>query len=313
MSYWLFDKQVLTPPSGTGGLRILKNRIAGGLMFTITVASILLVVLIGLGLYLKSVPIFEQKSLWQLVSSSEWKPGKGEFGFLPFIAGTLWVTGIAVILAVPISLFTAIFITEHSKPYVKKWIFPALDILAGIPSVVYGVWGILLIVPWISEKLAPHFVEYSTGYTTLSGGIVLAVMILPLLISLFVEIFSAVPKEFRDASLSLGATKWQTSKHVILRKALPGILAAVMLAISRAFGETIAVLMVCGNIPEIPKSLFDSCYPLPALIANNYGEMLSIPLYESALMLAAFFLFVVVLLFNVSSRTIIYTIERKFK
>ncbi|HLP04968.1 MAG TPA: phosphate ABC transporter permease subunit PstC [Paludibacter sp.] len=292
--------------------RILKNKIAGGVMFTITVASIFLVVLVGLGLYLKSIPIFEAKSFWQLVSSSTWRPNNGEFGFLPFLLGTLWVTAIAVALVLPASLFAALLLTEHSKPYSKKWIFPALDILAGIPSVVYGVWGILLVVPWISEKLAPHFVEYSSGYTALSGGIVLGVMILPLLISLFVEIFDAVPREFRDAALSLGATRWQTSKLIILRKTLPGVIAAVMLAVSRAFGETIAVLMVCGSFPEIPKSIFDACYPLPALIANNYGEMLSIPLYESALMLAAFFLFIVVFVFNAVSRAVIHRIERKF-
>ncbi|MDD4991922.1 MAG: phosphate ABC transporter permease subunit PstC [Paludibacter sp.] len=299
--------------SSNSSYRILKNKIAGGLMFSITVFSVLLVVLIGLGLYLKSVPIFEHNSFWHLIKSSEWRPGNNQFGFLPFIAGTLWITLIAVILALPIALLSALFLTEFSKSYLKKWVFTALDILAGIPSVVYGVWGTLFIVPWISEKLAPHFVEYSTGYTVLAGGIVLGVMILPLLISLFVEIFSAVPREFRDASLSLGATKWQTSKHVILRKTFPGILAAVALALSRAFGETIAVLMVCGNLPLLPHSLFDSCYPLPALIANNYGEMLSVPLYESALMLAAFLLFIVVFIFNASSRAVIYRIERKFK
>lgn len=293
--------------------RILKNKIAAGMMFSLTLASISLVVLIGMGLYLKSAPIFKEHSLWELISSADWQPSAGKFGFLPFIGGTLWITGIAVALALPVALLTSIFLSEHSKPYVKKWIFPALDILAGIPSVVYGVWGILLVVPWVSETLAPHFVEYATGYSTLSGGIVLGVMILPLLISLFVEIFAAVPRDLRDAALSLGATRWQTSKLVILRKTLPGLLAAVMLAISRAFGETIAVLMVCGNIPLLPHSLFDSCYPLPALIANNYGEMLSVPMYESALMLAAFFLFIVVLIFNTSSRAVIYKLERKFQ
>ncbi len=304
------------PLQGLGvvmGNRIIKNKIAGGIMFTMTVASILLVILIGLGLYLKSVPIFQHYSFWHLISSTEWKPGSGKFGFLPFIAGTLWITFIAVVLALPIALLTALFLTEYSKSYVKKWVFTALDILAGIPSVVYGVWGILFVVPWISEKLAPHFVEYSTGYTVLAGGIVLGVMILPLMISLFVEIFSAVPREYRDASLALGATKWQTSKYVILRKTFPGILAALILAVSRAFGETIAVLMVCGNLPLLPHSLFDACYPLPALIANNYGEMLSVPLYESALMLAAFLLFIVVFIFNASSRAVIYRIEKRFR
>ena len=155
--------------------------------------------------------------------------------------------------------------------------------------------------------------EYSTGYTALAGGIVLGIMILPLLISLFVEIFSSVPKEFREASLSLGATKWQTTKRVLLRRTAPGIFAAVILSVSRALGETMAVLMVCGNIAKIPDSVFDGCYPLPALIANNYGEMLSVPLYESALMLAAFILFVVVFLFNVVSRIILYRIEKSFQ
>ncbi|MDP4270449.1 MAG: phosphate ABC transporter permease subunit PstC [Bacteroidota bacterium] len=290
--------------------RILKDKIAGGTMLVITIASVLLVIAIAIGLYLKSAPIFETKSLWELLSSSEWKPGEAKFGFLPFILGTLWITLIATLLALPVALLTAVFLTEHSKSYVKKWVFPALDILAGLPSVVYGVWGILLIVPWISEKLAPHFVEYATGYSTLAGGIVLGVMILPLLVSLFIEIFSSVPRELRDASLSLGATPWQTTKLIILRKSLPGIIAAVVLAVSRAFGETIAVLMVCGNLPQIPHSLFDSCYPLPALIANNYGEMLSVPLYESALMLAAFFLFIVVLLFNAGSRIVLHRIEK---
>lgn len=280
-------------------------------MLTLTVTSVLLVVGIAVGLYYKSSPIFEVKSFWQLVSSSQWQPQANEFGFLPFILGTLWITLIAITIALPIALLTAVFLTEHSKSYVRKWVFPALDILAGLPSVVYGVWGILLIVPWISEKLAPHFVEYSTGYTTLAGGIVLGVMILPLLISLFIELFTAIPRELRDATLSLGATQWQTTKLIILRKSLPGIIAAVVLAVSRAFGETIAVLMVCGNLPQIPHSLFDSCYPLPALIANNYGEMLSVPLYESALMLAAFFLFIVVLLFNAGSRIVLHRIEDK--
>lgn len=291
--------------------RILKDKVAGGIMLFLTIASILLVIAMAFGLYFKSAPIFESNSLWDLIFSSQWKPGQGKFGFLPFIVGTLWITILAVIFALPIALLTAVFLTEHSKSYIKKWVFPALDILAGLPSVVYGVWGVLLIVPWISEKLAPHFVEFSTGYTTLAGGIVLGVMILPLLVSLFIEIFSVVPKELRDASLSLGANKWETTKYIVLRKSRSGIFAAIVLAVSRALGETIAVLMVCGNLPQIPHSLFDACYPLPALIANNYGEMLSIPLYEAALMLAALFLFVVVLLFNAGSRIVLHQIENK--
>lgn len=293
-------------------IRILKDKTASGFMFFLTVISLLLVFVMGIGLYLKSAPVFEEHTLKELLFSANWKPMKGQFGFLPFIMGTVWVTGIAVAMALPFALLTAVFLTEYAKSYVRKYVFPALDILAALPSVIYGVWGTLLIVPWISNKLAPHFVDFSTGYTVLAGGIVLGIMILPLLVSLFIEIFSSVPAELREASLSLGATKWQTTKFVVIRKTLPGILAAVVLAISRALGETIAVLMVCGNLPEVPRSLLDSCYPIPALIANNYGEMLSLPLYEAALMFAALILFVVVLFFNVISRIVLYRLEKTF-
>ena len=294
----------------TSRIRLIKDKMAGSMMLTFTLVSVLLVVLIGIGLVLKSLPILHDKSLWELLSGAKWKPMRGDFGFLPFIMGTLWVTAIAILWTLPVSLFTAIFLTENSKSWVKRVVFPALDILAGLPSVVYGVWGILVVVPWISDRLAPHFVEYSTGYSTLAAGIVLGIMILPLLISLFVELFSSVPKEYRGASLSLGATRWQTTKYVLLKKTFPGIVASVTLAISRAMGETIAVLMVCGNIVQLPDSLFDGCYPLPALIANNYGEMLSLPLYESALMFAALILFVVVFVFNIASRLILRKLER---
>ena len=279
-------------------------------MFLLTGASLLLVLIMGIGLYMKSAPIFEDHSLWELLSASEWKPFKNRFGFYPFIMGTVWVTGIALVLALPLSLLTAVFLTEYSRAWVKRWFYPALDILAALPSVIYGVWGSLLIVPWISEWLAPHFVEFSSGYTVRAGGIVLSVMILPLLVSLFVEIFSTVPQELRDASQALGATRWQTTKKVVIRRSLPGIFAAVVLAVSRALGETIAVLMVCGNLSQVPHSVFDACYPIPALIANNYGEMLSLPLYEAALMFAAMILFVVVLLFNLLSRIILYRLKK---
>ncbi|MDR2414439.1 MAG: phosphate ABC transporter permease subunit PstC, partial [Odoribacteraceae bacterium] len=257
--------------------RVLKDKLAGGIMFSLTLVSMLLVVIMGVGLYVKSAPVLAEYSLGDLLFSSNWKPMRGEFGFLPFIMGTIWVTVIAVVMAVPISLLTAIYLTEYARPVIRKYVFPALDILAALPSVIYGVWGTLLIVPFIAGWLAPRFVEFSTGYTMLAGGIVLGVMILPLLVSLFIELISSVPGELREASISLGATRWQTTKKVVVRNVLPGLMAAVVLAVSRALGETIAVLMVCGNLPEIPRSIFDACYPIPALIANNYGEMLSLP------------------------------------
>ena len=293
--------------------RIFKDKAARWVMLALTGLSLFLLIAIGIGLFFKSRLILSEHSLWDLLSGSSWKPLSGEFGFLPFIVGTLFVTALSIAIALPISLLSAIFLTEYANSWVKRVVFPIFDILAGIPSVVYGVWGTLIIVPWIADKLGPHFVDYTSGYTVLASGIVLGIMILPILVSLLIEIFTIVPQDYREASASLGATKWQTCSKVILRKAMPGIVAAVVLSISKAFGETIAVLMVCGNYAAIPRSLFDPCYPLPALIANNYGEMLSLPLYESALMFAAFILFFIILIFSIISRWRLRNIERSYK
>jgi phosphate transport system permease protein len=257
--------------------------------------------------------ILREYSLWQLLTGTEWYPLSGEYGFAPFILSSLYVTLLAVVIALPIALLSALYLTDRSRPWVRRVIFPVLDILAGIPSVVYGLWGTIIIVPWIADTLGPLFVDYSSGYSLLAGGIVLSVMIVPLMVSLFVEIFTAIPSELKEAAASLGLTRWQISSRVVLRKAFPGIVAATALAVSKAFGETLAVLMVCGNMVDIPHSIFDSAYPLPALIANNYGEMLSLPLYESALMFAALILFVIILVFNGLSRILLRRIEKKLK
>ena len=293
--------------------RIALNGITSKLMLLFTVMSLLILAVMGLGLYYKSADILKENSIWNLLSDSAWSPLNGQFGFWPFIVSSIDVTILSVMIALPISLLTALFLTENAKPWVKKTVFPVLDILAGIPSVVYGLWGTLIIIPWIADSLGPRFVDYTSGYTLLAGGIVLSVMIIPLLVSLFVEIFTTIPKDIKDASASLGATSWQTSRMVVLRKALPGIIAAVALSVSKAFGETLAVLMVCGNMVGIPRSLFDSAYPLPALIANNYGEMLSLPKYESALMFAALVMFFIILMFNAVSRIVLQKVEEKFK
>lgn len=285
--------------------RIFKDKMAGGVMAALTLAAILLVVVMAVELCVKSAPILRHYSLWALLTESHWKPMKGEFGFLPFLAGTFWCTVVAIVLALPVSLFMAVYLTEYARPRLRAYAYPLLDILAGLPSVIYGAWGSLLIVPWISHTVAPLVGRQSSGYTVLAGGIVLGVMILPLLISLFMELFANVSKDLREASTALGAIRWQTVKHIVLRQSAPGMMAAIVLALSRTMGETIAVLMVCGNLVIVPSSLLDACYPIPALIANNYGEMLSVPMYESALMLAAFLLFILVVLMNVGARIVI--------
>ena len=293
-------------------IRAFKDKSARQIMLGIAFFSLLLLLVIGVSLLLKALPIMKEKSLWALLSSGNWKPFKGEFGFLPYIISTLYVSLIAIIIALPLSLLSGIYLCTYASKTISRIFEPVIDLLSGIPPVIYGVWGTLTIVPLIANKIAPRYVEFSSGFSVLAGGLVLAIMILPLLISILLEVFRSLPKEITDASLSLGATKWQTVKKVMLRKSFPGIIAATVLSVSRAFGETIAVLMVCGNIPVVPHSLFDACYPLPALIANNYGEMLSMPNYESALMFGAFLLFIIIVIFNAISRLTLNQIEKRF-
>jgi phosphate transport system permease protein len=293
-------------------IRKLKDRSARQIMLGIAFFSMILLLIIGASLFIKALPVMKEKSLWTLLSSGNWKPFKGEFGFLPYIMSTLHVSLIAIVIALPLSLLSAIYLSTYASRTIQRSFEPVIDLLSGIPPVIYGVWGSLVIVPLIADNIAPHYVEFSSGYSVLAGGIVLAIMILPLLISILLEVFRTLPKDMTDASLALGATKWQTVKRVLLRKSFPGIIAAIVLSVSRAFGETIAVLMVCGNIPVVPHSLFDACYPLPALIANNYGEMLSMPNYESALMFGAFLLFIIIVIFNAVSRLTLNQLEKRY-
>jgi phosphate transport system permease protein len=282
-------------------------------MRALALFSILLVFLMAFGLYEKSRPILAVKPLGELIFSTSWRPFRGEFGLFPFIMGTIWVTGVAVVIAIPLCLLSAIYLSEYAPRRFNDLAKPLVDLLAGIPSVVYGVWGVLVIVPFIKDCLAPPFGVFSTGYSVLAAGVVLAIMVFPVIIHISAEVFGSVPYELREASLALGATKWQTVKHVVMRKAMPGVIAAIVLGLSRALGETMAVLMVAGNVARTPSSVFDPAYPLPALIANNYGEMLSVPLYDAALLFSSLVLLLVVLSFNVAARAILVRVERRIE
>jgi len=249
-------------------------------------------------LYFKSFLLLRNFGLGDLIFSRSWHPSRGEFGFYPFIVGSIWVTLLAILISTPICLLTAINVTQYARKRFLRLMHPVIDILAGLPSVVYGVWGLLVIVPFISRYLGPWLGIRTMGYSILAGAFVLSIMIIPFILNIIIEIFRTIPMELKEATLSLGSTKWQMVKHVLLRKALPGIIAAVGFGLARAFGETMAVLMVVGNVVKVPTSVFDPGYTLPALIANNYGEVLSIPQYDSALMFAALLLLVVSLFFN---------------
>lgn len=266
------------------------------------IASLTLLALLPLmlftGLYLKSFLLLHDYNLFDLLFSREWKPGAGKFGFYPFIIGSIWVTLLAILISAPICLLSAIYVTQYTRKWFLRIMHPAIDILAGIPSVVYGLWGILVIVPFIGNYLGPLVGAKTMGYSILAGAFVLSIMIIPFILNIMIEIFRSIPDELKESSLSLGATQWQTVKTVMMRKALPGLIAALGFGLARAFGETMAVMMVIGNVVMVPHSIYDPGYTLPALIANNYGEMLSIPKYDSALMFAALILLAVSLFFN---------------
>jgi phosphate transport system permease protein len=302
--------------------RIIDKNLSRGL-YLLTVLPVLLVLALFLTLLIRSWPLLSVKPLWQLLSDQTWLPSQGQFNFLPFISGTLWVTITALIIAVPPCLLVTIYLSEYAHRVIREMMKPVLDLLAAIPSVVYGVWGVLVVVPWVKDfsvfsKAHLGFIPFlssqnPTGFSILAGSIVLAIMIGPFIISMGFEVLCAVPDGYREASLSVGATRWETIKFVLIPKTTSGIIAAIVMGASRALGETMAVLMVVGNVAHLPGSIFDSAYPLPALIANNFGEMLSIPLYDSALMTAAFILLILVLIFNIFASLMLRRIIQREK
>jgi phosphate transport system permease protein len=278
------------------GVKILRL----SLIFINAIAGVIAIVLI-----IKAKPLLAHISIVELLLSSDWHPMKGHFGFYPFIVSTLEVTAIAMILSIPVCLLSAIYLSEYAHRRFREFARLAIDILAGIPSVIYGLFGVIVVVPFVRALGNAWGVE-TTGYSLLAGGIILAIMVSPFIISLSLEVFRMVPIEARESAFALGTTKWEAVKYVILKSARRGIFAAIGLGFTRAFGETMAVMMVVGNVVKIPTSIFDPAYPLPALIANNYGEMMSIPLYDSALLFAALILMIVVGGFSTMSHFILH-------
>jgi phosphate transport system permease protein len=292
--------------------RKIKELIASG---TIKIAHIFIIAVaffIVIVLFIKSWPILVSTPIQTLLFSSVWHPSNHQFGFFPFIFGSLAVTAIAMIISAPICLLAAMYMSEYAGKRLREWMRLLIDLMAGIPSVIFGLFGILTIVPLVSLT-GKIFGISTTGYSLLAGGIILAIMVFPFITSVSLEIFLAIPIEAREASLALGTTKWETVRHILLKTASQGIVAAIVLGFARAFGETIAVMMVVGNVPTVASSLFDPVYPLPALIANNYGEMMSIPLYDSAMMFAALLLMLVVSGFSFASHLVLHRMERSFR
>jgi phosphate transport system permease protein len=293
--------------------RQLRDFIGIKLMLFLTSLVAAIFILIIAILSIKSLPILETFSLPDLLFSSLWNPEKGSFGLFPIIIGTVIVTGLSLLIAIPISILTAVYIAEYAHGKVRQILRPFIDVLAGVPSVVYGLCAFIFLVPLVKDHIAPWFGVESTGLCVFTASAILAVMVFPIIISMCVESFSSIPLGLKEASLSVGATKWETVKKVLFRASGPSIFSAVLLGFGRAFGETIAVNMVVGGIPKIPSNLFDPSQTLASLIASAYGEMMSIPLYESALMFVALLLFLVVFSFNIMGILLLRRAKKRWK
>jgi phosphate transport system permease protein len=291
-------------------MRLLKDRSTAGAMFTLLIVVNSFLFLLAAGLLLKAKPILDKQPLLRLLSGSSWHPMKGAFGFFPFIVGTLEVTACAMLIAVPIALLSAVYLSEYAGKRLRSIVCPLIDVLAGIPSVIFGLCGVIVVVPFV-RFIGTLTGSQTTGYSLLAGAIILAIMVLPVIVCISTELLRSIRSEARETALSLGTTRWEMVKFVLLKIARRGIVASIVLGFARAFGETMAVLMVVGNVVKVPRSLFDSAYTLPALIANNYGEVMSIPMYDSALMLAALILLFVVAAFNFTAHLTLSRMERR--
>lgn len=284
------------------------------------VSVFLLVLLMGYEMYLGSKPSIE-KFGWGFLTSSTWDPVQEIFGALPIIYGTIVSSMLALIITVPLSLGVAIFLAETAPPWLEKPLSFLIELLAGIPSVVYGLWGIFVIVPflrdtvepYLSDKLGylPFFTGAPYGFSLLAAVLILSIMVLPIIAAISRDVLRSVPKSQREAALALGATKWQAVK-IVLKDAKSGILGATMLGLGRAVGETMAVTMVIGNRALISQSLFDPSYTMASVIANEFTEATS-QLYLSSLIELALVLFVITIVINALARMLVWGMERRWK
>lgn len=256
---------------------------------------------------------------WQFLVSQEWDPVLDVFGALPYIFGTVVSSLLALVIAVPIALGIAIYLAELAPLWVRRPLGFLVELLAAIPSVIYGLWGIFVLAPWLRETVQPVLAERfgflplfqgtPRGLGLMAGVLILAIMILPTIASVSRDVLLAVPTTLREGALALGSTRWEMIRKAVLPSAGSGILGAVILGLGRALGETMAVTMVIGNRAEISFSLFDPSYTLASVIANEYAEA-SGDLYLAALTELGLILFGVTILLNVVARMLIWRVGR---
>ena len=275
--------------------RRIKENIIKYVLFLFALVSVLVLALIVFSLFREGLPIFQKVSLRDFLLGMEWYPTSEPplFGIFPLIVGSFIVTFFSTLIAVPLGVLSAIYIAEIAPGSIKEILKSLIELLAGIPSVVLGFFGMFVVAPWLQETF-----DLPTGLNIINASVILAIMAIPTISSISEDALYAVSREFKEASYALGATKFETITRVIMPSALSGISTAVILGMSRAIGETMVVLMVAGGAAAIPESLFDSVRPMPASIAAEMGEAPYRGLHYQALFATGIVLFVLTLIFN---------------
>ncbi|WP_125704007.1 phosphate ABC transporter permease subunit PstC [Lacticaseibacillus daqingensis] len=279
-----------------------------GRLISLFCISLIVAVVVAIFYFVASrglATFFENKvNLWSFLSKTTWSPaikdahGAPEVGALPMIVGSFGVTFLSAIIATPFAVGAAIFMTEISPNLGKKILQPVIELLVGIPSVVYGFIGLSVVVPFIRNLFG------GTGFGILAGTFVLFVMILPTVTSMTVDALKAVPRHYREASLALGATRWQTTSRVVVRAAMPGILTGIVFGMARAFGEALAVQMVIGNAALLPHNLISPASTLTSVLTSGIGNTVMGSLENNALWSLALLLLLMSLAFNLLIRWI---------
>jgi phosphate transport system permease protein len=279
----------------------IKEKMYEKILLFCAMASTLVVILVGLFVFLQGYPLLEKRGFLSFLLGRDWLPGEGVFGILPMVIGTLAVTLGALIIGVPLGVMTAVFLAEYAPGGIALWTRQAVELLAGIPSVVYGLFGMTVIVPlvryiavyWFEGILSP---EMRTGFGIIAASLVLGIMILPTIVSISEDALRAVPNEYKEGSFALGVSRWQTIIYNTLPAARTGIMAGVVLGMGRAIGETMAILMVAGNAPAVPRSIFSPTRTLSGNIGLEMGYAAGE--HAQALFATGIVLFLVIMLLN---------------
>jgi phosphate transport system permease protein len=297
-------------PAGRGFIARLRagDEISVLITLAATVSILLVVAVIVFELWVNSQPAMKAFG-FGFLNGSRWDPNADKFGALPFIFGTCVTSAVALLIAIPMGVAASIFLAEMAPPRFSNILTFLIELLAAVPSVIYGLLGIFILVPLIRTYLAP-FLKQTLGFTPFFAGDFYGVSFLPFIISVSREVLLAVPREQREAALALGATKWETTWDIVLPNASTGILGSFFLALARALGETMAVTMVIGNTPRITASLFSPGYSIAAVIANEFAEA-SGELYVASLIYLGLVLFGLTIVINAVARIFIAMTQRQ--